>query len=147
MGGVKDGVSGNWVPIIDTANGWVQVGHKDTCHRYNDLNPHPPMWGLTGKENESITRHIMCCDEVPKTGTKTDVNVELEELSHEEELILDTMHPIWFGRKDGYHGTTHEEAELFCCTVIQMASFDWASCLVLREASIAALKWGLVVFM
>ena len=30
---------------------------------------------------------------------------------------MDTLHPVWFGRKDGYLGTTHSDAEEFCKTV------------------------------
>ena len=30
------------------------------------------------------------------------------------------QHPVWFGREEGYHGTTHEEAEIFCRTIGNM---------------------------
>jgi len=107
-GGIEDGLNnGDWVPIMDSANGWVSVGHGDTCMKYNDVNSHPPNWGLTGKENEAITRHVRCCDKVEGTGHIMEGEVEftMSEVSKAEELILDTMHPIWFGREDGYHGT------------------------------------------
>lgn len=124
VGGEKDGPNGVFAPIMDTPNGWLSIGYKDTCVRYNDMNPHPPMWGLTGNDNEAITRHIKCCDEVegarPYDYGTADIELEPMKLTKSEEVILDTTHPIWFSRKEGYHGTTHEEAELFCKSVGDM---------------------------
>jgi len=118
VAGEKQGTNGMWVPIIDSANGWVQVGYVDTCRKYTDMKPHPPSWGLTGKENEAITRHIMCCDEPAGTGPPiNNEQKEIDEVTQTEEIVMSTMHPMWFGREDGYHGTTHEEAELFCRTI------------------------------
>jgi len=37
-----------------------------------------------------------------------------------EQDILDKKHPIWFGRKHGYHGNTHKEAEDFCKNINDM---------------------------
>jgi len=95
VGGEKDGVNGVWVPIMDSANSWLQIGWKDTCMKYIDLKPHPPAWGLTGKDNEGITRHIKCCDEVgwdgPQTGKEEEEVSEITQLSKTEELVLDTM--------------------------------------------------------
>mmetsp|Transcript_27007 Transcript_27007/g.57005 ORF Transcript_27007/g.57005 Transcript_27007/m.57005 type:complete len:693 (+) Transcript_27007:57-2135(+) len=116
IGEVEDG----WVPIMDSANGWVQTGHKNTCMKYTDMKPHPPLWGITGKENEAITRRIKCCDELEGIGTFQDEHPKIDQITETEEGIMTTMHPIWFGRKDGYHGTTHEEAELFCRTIAKM---------------------------
>ena len=67
------------------------------------MKPHPPAWGLTGQENESITRHVKCCDEPADSGPEDETYV-VGELTKSEEIILDTMHPIWFERKHGYHG-------------------------------------------
>ncbi|KAL7531697.1 hypothetical protein ACHAXR_008063 [Thalassiosira sp. AJA248-18] len=121
VGGAVTAPNGAWAPIMDTANDWVQIGHKDTCMTYNSMKPHPPKWGLTGEENEAITRHIKCCDEVVGGGAhEEDKMVEIPQLSRTEEVILDTMHPVWYERHHGYHGTTHEEAELFCRTVGMM---------------------------
>ena len=109
VGGVEEGPNGVWIATIDSPNGWIQVGHKNTCMKYSDLKPHPPMWGLTGTDNESVTRHVKCCDEVEGA---VPVDVELKEVakvSGTEEVVLDTMHPVWFSRRDGYHGTTHGE--------------------------------------
>ena len=59
VNGIMEGVV--WVPL-DTENLWVQIGQEWTCRNYGDLFDHPsPMWGLTGEDNESITRHIVCC--------------------------------------------------------------------------------------
>ena len=100
LGGVEPG----WVPIIDAPNAWARVGNATgTCVKYSDIEPYPPSWGLNGIDNEEITRHILCCDELEK-----DNNVEMDDtvmiLNPAEEIILDTMKPIWFGRHEGYHG-------------------------------------------
>jgi len=34
-----------------------------------------------------------------------------------EQDVMDKLHPVWFGRKHGYHGTTHREAADFCKSV------------------------------
>jgi len=120
VGGENDGPNGAWAPIMDSANGWVQIGHKDTCTKYADMKPHPPMWGLSGKESEAITPHIKCCDEPEGSGLLQEEVVDILQMTQTEEIILSTMHPMWFGRKHGYHGTTHEESEIFCRTVADM---------------------------
>ncbi|KAL7537417.1 hypothetical protein ACHAXR_007803 [Thalassiosira sp. AJA248-18] len=38
-------------------------------------------------------------------------------LTHNEQAALDYMNPLWYGRKDGYQGTTHQEADDFCKSV------------------------------
>lgn len=125
VGGIVEDENGAWAPIMDSPNGWVQLGRHDPCARYTDVKPHPPAWGLTGRDNEKITRHVKCCDEVEGAGPKSQSKYVPEggsgiKLTKTEEVVLDTMHPVWFGRKDGYHGTTHEDAELFCKTVGNM---------------------------
>ena len=121
IGGATDGMNGDWVPIMDTPNGWVNIGEKNTCVKYNDIRPHPPEWGLSGEDNEAITRHIKCCDEPEGVGPiLDDEGSSIGAKSTQEKDILHNMHPLWFHRKDGYHGTTHEEAELFCKTIGDM---------------------------
>ncbi|KAK1747693.1 hypothetical protein QTG54_001656 [Skeletonema marinoi] len=44
----------------------------------------------------------------------------LSPLTDKEETVLNHLTPLWFDRSHGYRGTTHEEAELFCNTVIGM---------------------------
>jgi hypothetical protein len=53
--------SSQWVPFINVAKGWVQIGPDDTCMPYSSINPIPPEWGLTG-ENKAETSNIMCCE-------------------------------------------------------------------------------------
>jgi len=120
IGGATDGMNGDWVPIMDTPNGWVNIGEKNTCVKYNDIRPHPPEWGLSGEENEALTRHIKCCDEPEGVGPSLDKGSSVSAMSTQEKDVLHNMHPLWFHRKDGYHGTTHEEAELFCKTIGDM---------------------------
>jgi hypothetical protein len=134
--GKKDGSGGSgalWAPIIDTPNGWVHIGQKNTCVKYNDMNPHPPLWGLSGENSEAMTQYIVCCDEPLDDGITEGVAAADELVmkvasTASEEIILDTMHPIWFGRKHGYHGTTHEEAELFCKSVGDMHLCPMQAC-------------------
>lgn len=114
--GQQEGSSGQWAPMIDGPNSWVQIGTRDTCMKYNDLNPHPPMWGLSGEGNEYMTGFIQCCDEEEDHAV---VEILPMTLTKPEEVVLDTLRPIWFERKHGYQGTTHEEAELFCQSVGQ----------------------------
>ena len=60
---------------------------------------------LTGTENEEWTQNIICCKEPDGSGPNVDDETRIvDELSKVEELILDTMHPVWFSRKHGYHG-------------------------------------------
>lgn len=101
--GKKDGSNGVWAPIIDTANGWVQIGQKNSCSMYNDMNPHPPQWGWSGLNNEAITQYIVCCDEL-NGQISADEGGPKAASTRTEEIILDTMHPVWFGKKHGYHG-------------------------------------------
>merc|ERR1712238_165302 len=77
-----------WAPIVDSANGWVQIGSKDTCMKYNDLHPHPPMWGLTGKSGEAITPNILCCEEPGGSKTEYEKVEDVGPLTKEESRIV-----------------------------------------------------------
>ena len=56
-------------------------------------------------QNEAITRTILCCDEPEGFGLEVDDEMPTAMvLNVIEEIILDTMHPVWFGRHEGYHG-------------------------------------------
>jgi len=117
--GVRKGTI-QWSPTIDAPNSWVQIGETNPCFKYNSLEPHPPIWGLSGKGNEQFSRYIYCCDKGEYGEQNDESKVDLSmSLSMPEELIIDSARPIWFGRKHGYHGTSHEEAELFCRAVGQ----------------------------
>jgi len=90
--------------------------------------------------------HVMCC-KAPPTGVihspdhllgsiRQDLDVELTSPSPEGEVsmttstgivtdmneqdVMDKLHPVWYGRKHGYHGTTHKEAMDFCRSVGDM---------------------------
>lgn len=119
-----------WAPIMDIPNGWVNVGSSsDSCELYNSIHSSPPLWGLVGRliEGEQfldidvmdITADIMCCREPLEGDTTTTLQttassiVPVASTSYEQD-ILDKHHPIWFSRKHGYGGTTHEEAAAFC---------------------------------
>ena len=93
---------------------------------YNAYNSIPPEWGLSGVGNEEITRHIMCCGataeleliltELGSDGLEYDVAADAER-SEAELSIMDRHHPVWYSRRQGYHGTTIDEAEQFCNNV------------------------------
>ncbi|KAL7552991.1 hypothetical protein ACHAWF_016232 [Thalassiosira exigua] len=119
-GGVRD--TETYSPMIDTANGWVSVGPRNTCMPYNADHATPPEWGLTVDGNEEITREILCCSE-PENGIGLiladepllhDYDTAVEQRSDSEQRVLDNYHPIWYDVSDGYHGTTHPQAEDFC---------------------------------
>lgn len=121
VGGLKSTTS--YAPIVDIPNGWVSVGPQETCMPYNAYNPVPPEWGLSGNGSEEVTQHIMCCMEPEdgfgihlaseSHGIDADFDIS-EERSDEEQSIMDYYHPVWYTRRHGYHGTTHQEAEQFC---------------------------------
>lgn len=149
LGGIKDEPNGvSYAPIIDSPNSWVAVGEKGVCETYSSLSGgNAPEWGLTGENNEEMTRNVMCCKEPSRndgtTGVQQDTIVAesrpvdsiqpqepaatdmsnaapvtwAEFLTDSEDYILNTMHPIWFGRKHGYEGTTHDDAVAFCKNV------------------------------
>mmetsp|Transcript_11472 Transcript_11472/g.25199 ORF Transcript_11472/g.25199 Transcript_11472/m.25199 type:complete len:848 (+) Transcript_11472:701-3244(+) len=119
-----------WAPIMNIPNGWVNVGSSfDSCELYNSIHSHPPFWGLIGRHSKEeldmgededvkdLTAHLMCCREPgdKPTALRTTVSspIPAANTSYEQD-ILDKKHPIWFTRKHGYHGTTHEDAAAFC---------------------------------
>lgn len=60
-----------WAPIIDANNAWVSVSKQNTCVTYTVLNLMNPEWGITGADNEEMTRHIMCCKDPNKVVTSS----------------------------------------------------------------------------
>jgi hypothetical protein len=128
FGGPKDGVA--WV-ATDTYNYWLQVGLEEVCKSYADLFPHPtPDWGLTGKDNESITRNIVCCksdssspvpvstaaeSQVAPKPVPTAAPIGDEEVGGKwDQLAKQTYDPKWLGPDDGYISSTHLHAQTFC---------------------------------
>jgi hypothetical protein len=57
LGGRKDGGE-SWAAVIDAENEWVQVGGGGECNLYSASEGETPVWGVTGDNNEEITRHI-----------------------------------------------------------------------------------------
>ena len=121
---------------MDVPNGWVSVGSAstDSCELYNSRNPHPPLWGLVGHRSDEelgvgdvkdITAQIMCCREPPADDKTTPLQstvstpIPIATTTYEQD-ILDKKHPIWYSRKHGYHGNTHQEAADFCKSVSGM---------------------------
>ena len=58
-----------WAPIIDANNAWVSVSEQNTCVTYTVLNLMNPEWGISGEDNEEMTRNIMCCKDPNKVVT------------------------------------------------------------------------------
>jgi len=139
IGGVKDGVA--WVPL-DSDNEWLQVGQEDSCISYASLYKHNPDWGLTGDDNESITRHIVCCrdDSAPlpmdsatdesaplSTDSATDGATDESAPSSTDSappstetsdmwsnLAVELFQPQWHTAAEGYAPSTHFNAQLHC---------------------------------
>jgi len=113
---------------------------------HSSLYGSPPEWGLTGEGNEEMTRNIVCCKEPTESfktnegatsqqatsstslpaedeETAADTSAEVagssgsSSLTSAEQSVLDVMHPLWFGRKHGYQGTTYDDAVEFCKNV------------------------------
>ena len=69
LGGYKEGgqvfdldedVEESWIPILtDAGNEWVNVAPMNACAIYSHEHPGPPEWGVTGKDNEAITRNLL----------------------------------------------------------------------------------------
>lgn len=118
MGGIKSG----YMPIFNHPNAWVSVGPDGTCQTYSEINGSPPRWGLTGEGASDLTQNIACCIDVE--DDKSDATSEAENgaqtgviKTEEEQVVLDTFKPEWFGRDAGYQGTTYEGAIDFCSNV------------------------------
>ena len=109
-----------WIPIIDSANEWVQIARDDACQQYSHMKSEAPEWGMNGIGNEKITRNILCCT-IP--GMVVDPNAtpqhKITATSGEGdailyELAISNYHPHWFDRSKGWTGQTFEEALDFC---------------------------------
>jgi len=120
LGGMQEGVA--WVPLA-TENMWIQVGLEDSCRLYSDLYNHPsPDWGVTGEDNESITRHIVCCrdpsivvpmdSETPSTESESDpvpmdsVPPSIETSDKWDKLAIEIYSPQWYTTEQGYAPST-----------------------------------------
>lgn len=95
-------------------------GKEASCEKYSDLYGVPPSWGMTGIGNEDLTRNIMCCLEEPlviEPGSGQSSQNSNAQLTDTETDVLDIFKPQWFGREEGYQGTTHSESLKFCQNV------------------------------
>lgn len=110
--GGYDGTEEAWAAIMDTPNGWVQIGSyeknsiSNSCMTYNSLHDNPPLWGLLGDDNVDYTPHIMCCKEPENhfiDGMDPPGPVAVANTKNEQE-VLEEMDPVWFSSKHGYHG-------------------------------------------
>uniref|UniRef100_A0A7S2L9C3 DUF7495 domain-containing protein n=2 Tax=Skeletonema marinoi TaxID=267567 RepID=A0A7S2L9C3_9STRA len=86
LGGRKE-EGESWAAVVDGFNEWVQVGAGGECNLYSANEGETPGWGLTGDNNEEITRHIMCCKH-QQDGEES--NVESDTETVEEESVAET---------------------------------------------------------
>ncbi|KAL7552080.1 hypothetical protein ACHAWF_015296 [Thalassiosira exigua] len=118
LGGVKSETKGSWIPLLDSANDWVQVGLENTCIKYSEEHQNPPAWSITGEGNEETTRHLVCCvlsgaqgpsmEEIAATGTASGPTGA--------EYLNDAgrYQPVAYGRHEGWTGGTYASAHGFC---------------------------------
>lgn len=133
LAGVMDSDGESWSAVINAPNEWVQVGTGGECDLYSSLYGQGPEWGLSGVNNEAISRHIMCCrshpiqqgsewnppneadsegnDYVDKPLPSTD---ELREEAAIFKSVHETFNPRWFGRNSGWTGQTYQQGVDFC---------------------------------
>jgi len=76
--------------------------------------------GASG-EYESITRHVMCCNAAVETvasrgGDEEETNLSESEAAREY-AAAEAHGPKWYGRDEGWKGTTYAEALEFCVGV------------------------------
>ncbi|KAL9184302.1 hypothetical protein ACHAXT_002388 [Thalassiosira profunda] len=68
LAGVMDEDGESWAAVVNDRNEWVQVGSKGgVCDLYSSRYGRHPDWGTTGRDNEALTRHVMCCRSHPIT--------------------------------------------------------------------------------
>ena len=111
-GGARNHPSVSWVPNGSSYNTWVQVGEENACVPYENFHPEThPSWGITGEDNELITRHILCCN-MNLDASAESQNVEsANSASTSQENVMEKYQPKWFGRNDGWDGKTYFDGE------------------------------------
>lgn len=155
LGGRRDDGE-SWAAVIDEENEWVQVGAGGECNLYSATEGEKPVWGLTGQNNEEITRHIMCCqyqkeegeDDLAVTPETEAVVSEIDEsalpIKEEEsetptEQVVSSMtmleistqeafHPEWFDNSLGWYGGSYTDAKAFCQSLPQPNGGHWYLC-------------------
>lgn len=118
-----------WVPTQDAPNSWVQVGTNDHCLKYGFIhNGKKPSWGVTGEENEEMTRYLVCCPlskslqnanggssastETGEQGTIPSTTQGIQ--TTEEQQVTAEWDPLWYDHTSGWSGSSFEEALDFC---------------------------------
>lgn len=117
----------SWAATGDRMNQFVQVGKKDECNRVTAENPSGYAENNGGID---VMSHLMCCDDggdgggvtqtateipsQPNSGSGSTQHYTLTELEH---AIKTRYIPFWFGFKDGWSGSTYDEAVKFCASV------------------------------
>eukprot|EP00584_Thalassiosira_punctigera_P010832 CAMPEP_0172545724 /NCGR_PEP_ID=MMETSP1067-20121228/15591_1 /TAXON_ID=265564 ORGANISM="Thalassiosira punctigera, Strain Tpunct2005C2" /NCGR_SAMPLE_ID=MMETSP1067 /ASSEMBLY_ACC=CAM_ASM_000444 /LENGTH=297 /DNA_ID=CAMNT_0013332519 /DNA_START=3 /DNA_END=893 /DNA_ORIENTATION=- len=145
-GGIKEETAaGSWAPVINGHNSWVELGNERKCRPYSEIYPEEPApeWGITGRNNEEITRHVLCCRSrashlsAGETGGGADgdvaANAALVEsavaqvtegivVEGEMQLVYGEIYgrvdhnlqPTPHDRLSGWTGQTYDEAREFC---------------------------------
>lgn len=114
-GGSKNELGGSWAPMNTPFNSWVQVGDNQVCVRYENMNTEDhPSWGLTGMNNEVITRHILCCEmnEVENSGGANSETTAAMAYGD----VVQRYAPKWYDRNEGWDGKTYADALIFCAS-------------------------------
>ena len=128
LGGVTTNEpNGSWVPTSNNENLWISIGPNNTCQAYDAVFGESPPWSITGKGNEELTRHVMCCDtqiasggeeagEVLPTVAQAPSEADLLVSSEIDEAYNDAIvqfAPISYNREDGWLGQDYEDAVIF----------------------------------
>merc|ERR1712157_394960 len=72
----------------------------NTCRQYKELNNGNTLSWSVDRGNEGLKEHVLCC--MP------------QELVEIEDALSDSISPIWFDRKHGWKGGSHEDANNYC---------------------------------
>lgn len=108
--GTDEGGAEWLAPLYDEQALWLNVGSTDTC-----------VWkGKIDEGDEPKVKYVLCClDDDVVSGKEehgTEGGVE-PALTAQEQAVFDHMSPQWYGRNEGYTGSTHQEAEAFCKSI------------------------------
>lgn len=150
--GGRRGDGESWAAVNDADNEWVQVGAGGECNLYSTTEGEKPGWGLTGKNNEEITRHILCCHQyqaeeggesavtpadatnsvVEESDTETAVSIqsrpETGKMTALEISTQELFHPEWFDSSLGWSGGTYNDAKAYCESLPQPNNGHWYLC-------------------
>lgn len=109
--GDYDGES--WAPVSNKGNDWVRLDEEgETCVLYSASEGGMPDWGLSGEDNEEMTRHIFCCADIGGDG-ESDAPGNSDNLD-QGDAIGRIYKPQWHGRSSDWNGSTYIDALQFC---------------------------------